>query len=454
MTIRSTLLAGLGLLLLASSACAGLPSLPAESVPDPAASLPEEPSLQSDHSEPDEPVIHGTPVEITNRTLQFLTAKAFSSDRQVSAVSRAFKTGYADFALDLLRKATDKNGKLLSPLSILTCLQMAANGAKGSTLNEMQAVLCGLETEELNQELYSYMESLTNTEDAFLQSANAAWVTSRPDFHIEESFVKLIENTFRADVVSADLTLPETTDAINDWCKEQTDGMIDKILEQGALKEDALMVLLNALCFDAAWDTTYSPYAVSNGVFHGEKGDTTVSMMSSKETYLPGNNGKGFLKMYKGGHYAFVGLLPDEGVSLTDYLDSLTGKDWMDLFNYSLSRRADVTLPKFTFDWDCSLKETLDTLGMKTVFTKDSDLSGLGWTDEHAAIKIDDVLHKTHIEVDESGTRAAAVTAVFIDEVTAVEERPKLVFDRPFVYAIVDTGSFLPLFIGTATNIE
>ena len=456
MHIRTFVLAGLSLLLLAASACAAIPALPADSVQEPDGSVPEYSPSQPVPSEPDEavsePVSHGTPVEITDRKLQFLTAKTFSSNRTVSDLGKAFKTGYADFAIGLLRAADSKHGKLISPLSVLTCLQMAANGAAGQTLDEMQSVLCGLDTEELNQLLYSYMESLTNTEDARLESANALWVTSRPDFHIEESFVRQIENTFRADVVSADLTIPETTDAINDWCSEHTDGMIPKILEDQSLKEDSLMVLLNALCFDAEWSTTYPEYAVSKGVFHGEDGDRAVSMMSSKESYLPGENGKGFLKMYKGGHYAFVGLLPDEGVSLADYLNSLTGESWLSLFD-SIRRSADVKLPKFSFDWDCSLKETLHTMGMETVFTKDSDLSGLGWTDDHNAIKIDDVLHKTHIEVDESGTRAAAVTAVIACEVTSIEDRPLLIFDRPFVYAIVDTTSFLPLFIGIATDV-
>ena len=387
--------------------------------------------------------------------ITFLTAKTFSSDRVPQKVSSDFSRSYADFALRLLAECGD--GALVSPLSVLTALQMTANGARGETLEEMRRVLGGdMTVEELNAQLFNYYESLNSTADAYIRYSNAVWTSDRTDFHVNPDFVRLVGNTFRADVATAPLFDPSTVDAINAWCAARTDGMIPKILGYDDVSYDTLMVLLNAICFDALWSSQYQPFSCRDAVFHGKSGDRTVTMMYSEESrYIKGDRESGFVKTYSGGDYAFVALLPDKGTAIDEYVKSLTADKLISLIG-GAKGRVQAGLPKFSYDWSGSLVEIMQTLGMNLCFTERSDLSGLGYLDNGDALAISKIIHKTHIDVDESGTRAAAVTAVIVDRVTSVAPQtvPEVILDRPFVYAIIDTANGLPIFIGTACDID
>ena len=389
--------------------------------------------------------------------VKFLTSLSFDSDRKVDTVSEEFKKSYAAFATALLEKASGGESAFVSPLSVLTAMQMTANGAKGQTAEEMRRVLGGtLSTEELNQQLFNFYENLSSTEDARFDSANAIWFTDRADFTVNEDFIELVDNTFRAQIARAPFPDPSTVDAINAWCAENTDDMIDKILEYDDVSWDTIMVLLNALCFDALWDEQYDEYQCRGAWFHGKEANTAVNMMYSDEgTYIIGEHETGFVKYYRGGNYAFVALLPEERMSMEDYLATLGDGRFASLMETRKRTAVHAGLPQFEFDWSDSLVETLVDMGIVTAFTANSDLSGLGTLDDGAPLAISDVIHKTHIEVDPSGTRAAAVTAVIVEKATSIgpQDVPSVILDRPFVYAIVDTATMLPVFIGCINDI-
>ncbi len=413
-----------------------------------------------DHTQPPLPDDYDkTEAVVKDQTgnIKYLTSSAGSSNRTKGEVSEAFKAQYAELALRLLGECSDGKSTLISPLSILTALQMTANGAQGSTLDEMMKVLGGnIDRDTMNQMLFNYYESLGSNDDAKFHVANAIWMTDRQDFLVNKGFIDVVDNTFRADVAKAPFTDNATVDAINKWCADNTDDMIPGILDYDSVNENTIMVLLNALCFDALWMEQYEEYQVKDSTFHGVSGNTTVKMMNSKEScYVSGARETGFLKRYRG-QYAFVALLPEKGLSVDDYLATLTGEEFVNLMN-NRSYDYDVTagLPKFKYDWDKSLADILKKMGMEKAFDEaGADFSALG-TLPGANLFITDVIHKTHIEVDESGTRAAAVTAVMVAEngMPKVKEKKTVVLDRPFVYAIVDTNSMLPIFIGTVTDI-
>ena len=68
---------------------------------------------------------------------------------------------------------------------------------------------------------------------------------------------------------------------------------------------------------------------------------------------------------------------------------------------------------------------------------------------------VDRVIHKTHIELDRNGTKAAAATAVVAKESSAYMESPiEIRMDRPFVYALVDNETGIPLFIGSVKTLK
>ncbi len=390
--------------------------------------------------------------------IEFLTSSAFTSSRPKGVVIDEFRGQYSDFALRLLRECDEGNNTLISPLSVLTALLMTANGAKGETLDEMMRVIGGeLGLEPMNQQLYNYYESLGNSANAKFHVANAVWFTDDPNFTVNGDFVKTIENTFRAQLAKVPFTDKATVNAINKWCSDNTDKMIPRLIENEDVDGSTVMLLANALCFDALWMEQYEDHQVSERTFHGENDDNKVKMMYSEEScYIEGPSETGFIKPYRGG-YSFVALLPKSGVSMDDYLSSLTGERFTVLMDGRSNKfQVNAGLPEFSFDWNDTLVNALKDLGIEAAFDGDrADFSGLGDIEVEGGLYISNVIHKTHIEVDQSGTRAAAVTSVIMltESEHFFEETKDVILDKPFVYAIVDTTSMLPIFIGTVREI-
>ncbi len=171
-------------------------------------------------------------------------------------------------------------------------------------------------------------------------------------------------------------------------------------------------------------------------------------MYGSENIYLSDENAKGFVKNYKGNKFAFAALLPNEGVDVNDYLNSLDGDRLHAIFSNASNEEVVTSIPKFEFEYSASLSDVLKKMGMPRAFDKvDAEFSGLGKTVDN--IYIDEVLHKTFISVDEKGTKAGAVTVV---DNTCAEanfvERKEVRLNRPFIYMLIDCETNTPFFIG------
>lgn len=359
----------------------------------------------------------------------------------------------ASFALDLF-KDEYKSGKntLVSPLSVLTALAMTQNGAEGKTLSEMQKVLGGLDRDVLNAYMNAYLAELTG-KDSALKCANSLWIDSRLD--VKTSFLQKNADFYSAQAYKADFTRKNTVNEINSWVNKNTNGMIKKLVDE--FDPLTVMVLMNALCLEAEWDDPYTDNCVREGTFKNAKGNLVkAEYMYSQETeYIETENATGFVKYYKGGKFAFVALLPNEGTNIDSYIASLTGKGFLGALNSRKNTRVNTQMPKFKCEYSNSLIDTLKKMGMSTAFDGNrANFSSMA-TLKNENIYISDVIHKTFIEVAEKGTRAGAATAVIAGKSAAMPvEQPKEVrLTRPFVYAIIDTRTNLPLFIGTQTDI-
>ncbi len=240
-------------------------------------------------------------------------------------------------------------------------------------------------------------------------------------------------------------------EGVNDWVNEHTDGMIPKLLDK--VDPNIFMYLVNAIVFDAGWKEAYEESDVKDGIFTNEDGtETTVSMMRSGEEILYKDaDAIGFAKPYAGDRYRFVALLPNEGVSLDDYIASLTAEKLKALL--ANGQHADViaTMPKFKQECTYSLNETLKTMGMQDAFIPGSaDFHHIANRDD---LFIGSVVQKTFIEVSETGTKAAAATGVGM-AADCVPTYTHIDLNRPFLYMIVDNQTNLPLFIGTVAELS
>ena len=355
-----------------------------------------------------------------------------------------------DFAIRLF-KASEESGKntLISPLSVLCALAMTANGAEEETLQQMEEVL-GMTNEDLNLYLYSYMKSLPQGDKYKLSLANSIWFTEDERFTVNQDFLQTNADYYGADIYKAPFN-EQTKKDINNWVKQNTDEMIPEILDR--VPVDAIMYLVNALAFEAEWSAIYKKDQVREGVFTKE--DNTKQnvdfMYGSEGTYLKDENAAGFMKYYKGGKYAFVAMLPDEGVSVSDYIASLTGESVNALLTNPQHTTVYTAIPKFETEYSVEMSEILKDMGMPKAFDpNNAEFEGLG-TSSAGNIFISRVLHKTFISVGEKGTKAGAATVVEMADGAAAEpQEPKEIYlNRPFVYMLIDCENNIPFFIGT-----
>ena len=363
----------------------------------------------------------------------------------------------ADFGVRLFKTSIEEGeNTLISPLSVLYALAMTANGADGETLAQMEQVL-GMDVDKLNSYMLAYLDLLPESKDYKMSLANSIWFKDDPNFAVEQSFLQTNADYYGAGAYKAAFD-EGTRNDINNWVKEHTDGMIPEIIDE--IPDEAIMYLVNALAFDAKWADEYEEHQIREGRFTMEDGTRQdVDMMHSEEyTYLEDDMATGFIKYYKDRKYAFVAMLPNEGVTVSQYVDSLTGEHLRDLLNNPQDVTVFASIPKFETEYGIEMSEVLQEMGMTDAFDwRVADFSKLGtYNVDGMNICINRVLHKTFISVTEQGTRAGAATAVEMVAEGAAEiiEYKEVVLDRPFVYMLIDCETNLPFFIGSMMNVN
>ncbi len=364
-----------------------------------------------------------------------------------------FLSSQMNFAVQLFQasaKESNYENVLISPISVMQALSMTANGAAGDTLNEMTILLAGESSlEELNEDLKLYIETLPNTEKYRLHLANSIWICD--DLTVKDTFLETNKNYYLAEVFTESFS-NRTVNKINRWVKKNTDNMIEKIME--TCEPNDVMYLINALSFDAEWQNIYHGYSVYDGKFFplNSKVQTAEMMHSTERIYLDDGNATGFIKNYKDGAYRFAALLPNEDVSLSDYIQGLTSEGLMQIISQAEEASVSASLPKFSYKYDINMNSILEQLGMKSAFDSSrADFSNLGYS-ENGPLFISNVKHSTFISVDEKGTKAGAVTQVAVNDGAAMIVK-EVILNRPFLYMILDGNTNLPIFIGTVTKL-
>lgn len=385
-----------------------------------------------------------------------LTAGILSGTVETKAPDAQFIAAQRGFAASLLQNEWalhENENVLVSPLSVTLALAMTANGAKGDTLAEMEALLGDeLTIGDLNAYCRGWIDTLPQSERASLAIANSVWFDEHR-ISVPQPFLQTTADYYKASAFRAAFDDPRTVTDLNAWVSRSTHDMIPKLLDR--IPPDTVMILMNALAFEAEWMQPYDKYSVGERTFTAADGtaETAEMMWSEEHTYLKTPHAVGFIKPYMGG-YSFAAILPNEDISLSSYLADFDAAEYTALIESQKYAPVQAALPKFSYDFSDSLLKSLKAMGMVTAFDGGAaDLSGL--TENPAqALFISDVIHKTHIEVGEKGTRAGAVTAVLVNETAVMDPPEEVILDRPFLYAIIDNETQLPIFIGTVTSLE
>lgn len=392
-------------------------------------------------------------IESNELTAKLRKHSELQSPAEVEA-DEAFVSVLTEFSVELFKQTAPTQGdnSVLSPLSAMVCLSMMANGADGNTLAELETVL-GMDIEALNGYLYTYLSKLEQSSKIKFDSSNSMWLKNDGELHVKQEFLENAVRYYDAEVFASAFD-DKTADDINNWVKKKTDGEIKKFIEN--VDPDTVMYLINTLLFEAEWRDPVNESAVRDGTFNNSDGSTsTVSMMSMLESYYFKHDGvMGFKKGYNGSSLSFVGFLPDERTDVSEFIASLDAAKWAEILDSQTYANVNLTFPMFEIESKTDLKAALINMGIEAVFSSsESDLSKLG-SYSGRDIYCSFVGQKATIKVDKNGTKATAATEIQMNPTSAEppKETVELVFDRPFVYAILDSSG-IPIFIGAVNEL-
>ena len=336
----------------------------------------------------------------------------------------------------------------IAPISVAMALQIVYNGAGGVTQQGMAQTLQlgSLSTQDLNNDNAALQGSLLNPDpQVILTIANSLWMhlSTNP---VPAAFTQMDQMYYGATV--GDLAGAPAN--VNNWVSTETDGLITSILP-AANYATVVAVIANVIYFKGQWSTEFDPSQTAPAPFTLMDGtQVSVPMMHQSATYgyLLGANFQAVRIPYGAGRFSMLVVMPDASTPLNSFVAGLT-LDMLNSWEGQLQTgMGNLSMPKFTATFGASLVQPLTTLGMQAAFCSDPAVSfpGIG------TVCIQDVEHKTVVEVDESGTVAAGATTVTI--VPTAVEAPlfTLTLDHPFLYAIRDDMTGELLFIGTMTN--
>lgn len=364
------------------------------------------------------------------------------------------------FATDLWgHLGTPADNLALSPYSIAVALAMTANGAAGTTQEQMLDVLhirslasynAGIDA--LTQWVLSLagpVKRADGTSDSVaLASADQLFGDRQTEWG--KAFLTVLAKEYGAGMRTVDFrhAAEAARGLVNAWTAAQTHDKIPTILPQGSVDASTRLVLVNALYLKAPWADPFPKAATAPQPFTRADGSRVqVEMMQADPqgaAYLTGLHYRAARLGYAGGGLAMTVALPDRGHE-ADALAALLGG--------GLSAPGElgvhVALPRFTFRTPSDLVRPLIDLGMRRAFGDGADFAPMSPTDP---LFIHAVLHQAFVAVDESGTEAAAATAVVMDEASGGVTGHSLLCDRPFLFVIHDVAHGTPLFVGRCAD--
>lgn len=366
------------------------------------------------------------------------------------------QNGYNHFAWTLFQNTLEKEkNSLISPLSAFFALGLCANGASNETLVQMEDIL-GMPLESFNNLCAHLLQSFDQDPKAQLQAANCIWFDQNRIGNLQESFESIAKQDYKAELFVESLNA-DSISKINQWVSNHTKEMIPEMISE--FPGDTVMVLINALAFEAEWLKLYDEEDIISRNFYNEDGTTSQAQMmySSEQSYLKAEGLHGFLKPYQKDRFAFMALIPeDESKTLDEVLSQADGEKILNAIANPEVKTINAGLPQFSLEYSKTLNEALKQAGMVDAFEGNADFSKLATKSENLAIS--EVLQKTKIIVDAQGTKAAAATSIMVNETAALIEEEDLpisiICDRPFLYALVDLQTKTPLMMGVIKKLE
>ena len=359
-----------------------------------------------------------------------------------------------DFACNLFRSICEQKGgdtsTIVSPISVSYVLGMLNEGAGGETRRQITDVLgLGGSVREINKYFKKMMDEAQSV-DPSVTLKNANCIYFKLGKSINPQFKADMQNYYDAHVEAINFNSGNIVNKINDWCKSHTDGKIPELLKKGELHPNRRMYLLNAVYFNASWTSKFDPRSTRDLDFVTLDGKTVKRPMMHREgraAYGKNDLCKMLCLPYGNKAYSMVVLLPNEGKTTDDIIRNLSAQKLKEWQSQMRTRDVDILMPRFTTESETHLEDILSSMGMPRAFGGDAEFPNMlkGYHDE---LYVSMMKQKAKIEVNEEGTKAAAVTVAEMSE----KSMPRYKYfyaTRTFVYYIMEKNTGTIYFMGT-----
>jgi len=393
-----------------------------------------------------------------HETIQSALARETAPDATAEEMA-ALAAGNHALTVDLYAAtAAPGSNYMVSTLSIRTAFAMVYAGSAGTTEQEMVDVLL---FDDDQARFHNAMNALDlalisrnmpadeelRLDPIQISQANAFWGQS--GYPWLDSYLDTLAVNYGAGIESLDFdTAPEESrQIINEWVEDRTNDRIQDLLPEGSITPGTAAVLTNAIYFKAPWMTPFEEFSTAEGDFTRADGSTSPAEFMNQLTSYPYAEGEGWAAVelpYREGELSMVVLVPDAG-TFDAFDGSLSAETIEGAINALEPAMVQFALPKFEFETEFTLSQVLREMGMVDTFSTAADLSGML---EGGGLFVSEAFHKTFVAVDESGTEAAAATAVVIGETSVPSADYTLSADRPFYFLIRDRETDVWLFFG------
>ena len=378
----------------------------------------------------------------------------YPKDIRLTESQRKMCESNNDFACNLFRSICEQKGgdtsTIVSPISVSYVLGMLNEGAGGETRRQITDVLgLGGSVQEINQYFKKMMDEAQSV-DPSVTLKNANCIYFKLGKSINPQFKADMQNYYDAHVEAINFNSGNIVNKINDWCKSHTDGKIPELLKKGELHPNRRMYLLNAVYFNASWTSKFDPRSTRDLDFVTLDGKTVKRPMMHREgraAYGKNDLCKMLCLPYGNKAYSMVVLLPNEGKTTDDIIRNLSAQKLKEWQSQMRTQDVDILMPRFTTESETRLEDILSSMGMQRAFNNAAEFPNMlkGYHDE---LYVSMMKQKAKIEVNEEGTKAAAVTVAEMSE----KSMPRYKYfyaTRPFVYYIMEKSTGAIFFMGT-----
>ena len=302
--------------------------------------------------------------------------------------------------------------------------------------------------EKLNTEVdgIGYDKDFKEEKQIYLKTsvANSAWISN--DFQVIERYRTVLKEYYSAELETVNMRDPGVPTRVNNWIKDKTNGLIDKVIND--IPSSTVMILVNTIYFKAKWAMPFESSRTSKRMFtkrdHSQVERDFMAHRGYFINHIPvGDDTYVFELGYKGYKHCMIFKYGKNGLQhiKEDEINKLIHE------NNRTNTRADLYIPKFDIETSYDMKEMLERLDVHNIFKLST--TGFSGISKDTGLGVSGIIHKSKIKVNEDGTEAAAVTAIFLAGSAYIPTKPKLVvLDHPFSYYVYHIKERLVLFSG------